>query len=268
MLEKNHYLSTYVGLMKEWRTRDVGAYSQLVDFTAVERERDRRKAQGLARPSYTAFVIDSVARALRQHPKLNRIVYRGLTGYRWVQFEQVDVSVAVEVVDGDLDIAYASIIRNADQIGLDGITEALVRLAEAPTDDRQLKRLRRFPAGLAVLLARATGLHPKLWVRFRGGSCAVTSPAKYGIESVSAKSCWPLEFAFGRVRERPMVVDGSCVPRQSAMLSLCFHRELTTGAVAARFFEQVVQHLEQGWDGCSSSDVAADASESVSRVPC
>jgi hypothetical protein len=245
LLHKNHYLSTQIGLVKEWRAQDAVAFSQLVDFTAVEKERDRRKAEGLVRPSYTAFVIDSIARALRDHPKLNRIVYRGPTGYRWAQFEQIDMAVAVELVEGDLDIAYASILRNADQIGLDRIAEFLLGLTSAPADDPQLKRLRMLPPRLTSLLARATGLHPKLWVRFRGGSCAFTSPAKYGVESVSVKSCWPLQFAFGRVKERPMVVDGQCVPRRSATLSMSWHRELTTGAVAARFFEQIIQQLEQ-----------------------
>ena len=246
LLDRNHYLSTQVGLVKEWRAQDAVSFSHLVDFSRVESERERRKAAGLVKPSYTAFIVDSIARALQDHPKLNRIVYRGLAGYRWAQFNQIDMAVAVELVEDDVDMAYASIIRNADQIGLDGIMAALQRLASAPADDPQLKRLARFPAGVVSTLARATGLHPKLWVHFRGGSCAVTSPAKYGVESVSVKSCWPVQFAFGRVKERPMVVNGHCVPRPSATLSMSWHRELTTGAVAARFFEQIIQQLQQG----------------------
>jgi len=245
LLERNHYLSTQVGLVKEWQAQDAVAFSQLVDFASIESERSRRKDDGLSKPSYTAFVIDSIARALRDHPKMNRMIYRSLTGYRWAQFSQVDMAVAVEVVEGDLDIAYASIVRNCDRLGLDGIAEALLKLASAPTDDKQLRRLRSMPAGLTSFLARATGLHPDLWVRFRGGSCAITSPAKYGLESVIVKSCWPVQFAFGHVKERPMVVDGQCVPRRSAMLSMSWHRELTTGAVAARFFEQVIQQLQK-----------------------
>jgi len=244
LLERNHYLSTQCGLVKEWQAQDVVAFSQLVDFTAIESERQRRTAEGRLQPSYTAFVIDSIARALRDHPKLNRIVYRGILRPRWAQFERVDIAVAVELVEDDLDIAYASIIRDADQIGVDGIAQTLQRLANDPSDDQQLKRLRRFPPRLTALLARATGRHPKLWVRFRGGSCAFTSPAKYGVEAMSVKSCWPIQFALGKVSERAMVIDGCCVPRRSAMLSMSWHRELTTGAVAARFFEQVVHQLE------------------------
>lgn len=247
MLERNHYLSTHVGLVKEWCTQDVVSFSQLVDFTTVENARDRYKSQGQVAPSYTAFIVDAIAFALRDHPKLNRIVYRGLAGYRWVQFDSIDIALAVEVVQGDLDIAYASIIRNADQLGLDGIAGTLLKLASAPDNDLQLKRLRRFPAPFAALMARSTRLHPKLWVRFRGGSCAVTSPGKYGVEAISAKTSWPLTFAFGKVTERPMVVNGCCVPRRSVVLSMAWHRELTTGAVAVRFFEQIVQKLQGPW---------------------
>ncbi len=244
LLPRNHYLSTQIGLVKEWRNQDVVAFSQLVDFTPVELERNRRQSEGRLKPSYTAFVIASIVRALKDHPKLNRLVYRSLIGYRWVQFEQIDMAVGVEVIEGDLDIAYASIIRNAGGLGLDGIANALSQVASSPSENVQLNRLKRFPATLGAVLARATGLHPKLWVRFRGGSCAITSPAKYGVESILVKTCWPVQFAYGKVKARPMVVDGQCVPRQSAMLSMSWHRELTTGAVAARFFEQIVQQLE------------------------
>ena len=248
-LASNHYLSTQIGLIREWQSKDVVSFSQLVDFTAVECARESHARSGAQKPSYTAFVVDAIARSLRDHPKLNRIVYRSLTRYRWVQLENIDVAVAVEAVDGDVDIAYASIIRNADRLGTDGIMDALRKLSRLPLDDPQFKRIRSLPASIAALLARATGLHPRTWVEFRGGSCAVTSPAKYGVEGVIVKSPWPLQFAFGYVKPRAMVVEEQCVPRLSAMLSLSWHRELTTGAVAARFFEEVVQGLQHA---CSS----------------
>jgi pyruvate/2-oxoglutarate dehydrogenase complex dihydrolipoamide acyltransferase (E2) component len=266
-LERNHYLSTHIGLVKEWRTQDVVTFSQLVDFTEVESEQSRRKTAGLAKPTYTAFIIDSIARALRDHPKLNRIVYRGLGGYRWVQLKQIDIAVAAELVEGDLDIAYASIIRNADQIGLDGVAQALMQLAAAPGDDPQLQRLRRFPAAVTVALARLTGLHPKLWVRYRGGSCALTSPAKYGVECITVKTSWPVQFAFGRVAQRPMVIDGRCEARRSAVVSMSWHRELTTGAAAARFFEQIVMQLQHTPERTAATHRATGATELRVHLP-
>jgi pyruvate/2-oxoglutarate dehydrogenase complex dihydrolipoamide acyltransferase (E2) component len=246
LLKPNHYLSTHARLIKEWQNQDVVAFSQLVDFTSIVEARIRRVTEGRVKPTYTAYILEAIAKALRANPKMNRIVYRGLTGYRWAQFETVDTAVAVEATDGDVDIAYATIIRKADEQGVDALAEALRRVSTAPADDPQLRRLRRLPAAITGALARGTGLHPKLWARFRGGSCALTSPAKYGIENVLVKSCWPIQFAFGNVKQRAMVVDGQCLPRHSAMLSMSWHRELTTGAVAARFFEDIVQRLQRG----------------------
>jgi pyruvate/2-oxoglutarate dehydrogenase complex dihydrolipoamide acyltransferase (E2) component len=245
LLKPNHYLSTHIRLVREWNTQDVVVFSQLVDFTEVEKVRDNRKSQNLRAPSYTAFVIDAIAHALRKHPKVNRLVYRSLAGYRWAQLDRVDVAVAVEVVEDGLDVAYARIIRDADQLGLDGIADELLKISNSAGDQPEIKRLQMLPALLMAFLARCTKLHPKLWIPFRGGCCAVTSPSKYGVESIAAKTSWPLLFAFGRVQDRPMVVSGACVPRRSAFVSMSWHRELTTGAVAARFFHDVVCHLEQ-----------------------
>ena len=83
----------------------------------------------------------------------------------------------------------------------------------------------------------------------------MTSPAEYGTEGVYVESCWPVQSAFGKVKEYPMVVDGSCVARKAAMLSMSWHRELTTGAVAARFFERIIQKLQHG-TGLISESVA------------
>ena len=117
-------------------------------------------------------------------------------------------------------------------------------LAASPADTPQLRRLQRLPPLLTSWLARLTALHPKPWVMFRGAAAAVTSPSKYGVESIIVKSSYPLQFSFGRVAERPMVVDGACVARRSCVLSMSWHRELTTGAIAARFFDDIVQMLQ------------------------
>lgn len=246
LLKPNHYLSTQARLIKEWQNQDVVAFSQLIDLTHVMETRRSMSEEGRVKPTYTACIVDAIAKSLRNHPKMNRIVYRGLAGYQWVQFDDVDIAVAVEASEGDVDIAYATIVRNADERGVEDLTQLLHRASTASSDDPQLNRLRRLPAAITGALARGTGLHPKLWARFRGGSCALTSPAKYGVESVLVKSCWPVQFAFGNVKQRPMVVAGECVPRDSAMLSMSWHRELTTGAVAARFFEDIVQRLQSG----------------------
>ena len=85
-LAPNHDLNTHVRLVKEWQSQDVVAFSQLVDFTEIVSVRRRREVDGSLKPSYTAFVLDAIAKSLREHPKMNRIVYRGVAGYRRTHF--------------------------------------------------------------------------------------------------------------------------------------------------------------------------------------
>ena len=40
LLKPNHYLSTHIRLVREWNTQDVVVFSQLVDFTEMEKVRD------------------------------------------------------------------------------------------------------------------------------------------------------------------------------------------------------------------------------------
>ncbi len=100
LLKPNHYLSTHARLIKEWQNQDVVAFSQLIDFTRIVEARLLRAAEGRRKPTYTACVLDAIAKTLRDHPKMNRIVYRSLTGYQWAQFENIDIAVAVEAIDG------------------------------------------------------------------------------------------------------------------------------------------------------------------------
>jgi hypothetical protein len=84
---------------------------------------------------------------------MNRIVYRSITGYQLAQFENVDIAVAVEAVDGEVDISYATIVRKADEIGVDGLAEILQRAF----DDPQLNRLCRLPLAMTGALRGTVG---------------------------------------------------------------------------------------------------------------
>ncbi len=82
-------------------------------------------------------------------------------------------------------------------------------------------------------------------MKHRGGSVLITSPAKYGVDLLAAKSSWPLTFTFGLVRERPVVRAGHLAVAPTFHLCLQWDRRLQPGAVMARFFARVVAHLEQ-----------------------
>jgi pyruvate/2-oxoglutarate dehydrogenase complex dihydrolipoamide acyltransferase (E2) component len=98
---------------------------------------------------------------------------------------------------------------------------------------------------LARTLIRLPVLVPRLWVRYRGGSFVVSSPAKYGVDIVAGSWPWPLGVSFGLVKDRPVVRGGQVVAAPTFMLTLNFDRRLMAGAQAARFFRRVAERLER-----------------------
>ena len=55
---------------------------------------------------------------------------------------------------------------------------------------------------------------------------------------------WPLTFAFGSIKSRPVVKDGVVVARNTMRLTLAVDRRLANGAPLARFAERVRVLLE------------------------
>jgi pyruvate/2-oxoglutarate dehydrogenase complex dihydrolipoamide acyltransferase (E2) component len=223
-----------------------------VDLSAVERVRSA-VAAGHPRPSYTAFVVKAVALALQQHPYANRRVAR-----RWwwpfsprlQRFAASDVAVAVERdVPGAESVAFVDIARAADAASLDDLTAWLRDLATCDVNTNRQWRdfsgvIRRLPNFLSKWLIRSPYFSPRLWERYRGGAALVSSPAKYGIDTIVASWSWPLGVSFGLVKERAVVIDGAVAARPTFNLILNFDRRIMAGAPAARFFKRLVEILE------------------------
>jgi 2-oxoacid dehydrogenases acyltransferase (catalytic domain) len=141
------------------------------------------------------------------------------------------------------------VLRNADEGSLDEIGEWLHRLGTSDTSTNEQWRtlstlVRRFPASLASFLIRLPCWFPGLWVKYRGAAVLVSSPAKYGVDSVIAEWAWPIGVSFGLVKPRPVVRDGQIVACPVSNLVMNFDRRVMAGAQAARFFKRIVDLLE------------------------
>ena len=260
-LPPNGFLMGMNHLINEWRYQDVVVFEELVDASYIEADRQRCKELGQDRPSYTAYLVKSISDTLVRHPKMNRLLQRpwlGLGALRWVQLTTSDAAVAVEAEVDGTDIAYARILRNCQDKSVGDIMGELRQVSseaattgQVPAELGRLCRLiDRMPAPLSwrisilMRLVRSTRRHPRTWVQHRGGAWAITSPAKYGVERLAARSAWPMQFAFGQVKPQVLPIDGEPQVRRSFALTLAWQRELTTGAVAARFFADVVRRLQ------------------------
>jgi pyruvate/2-oxoglutarate dehydrogenase complex dihydrolipoamide acyltransferase (E2) component len=248
---RNKFFSVIASISEyELRPGNTVTFLTEVDLSEAEAVRAAASAQQLLKPSYTALVVKAVALSLRDFPYANRRVWRSLFGTCVQRFHQIDAAVLCEreVPEAPM-VAFVDMLRHADQLSLDDITQQLQALATCDTTTNAQWRsfttvIRRLPGWLAGWVIRLPVLSPRLWARFRGGAFVVSSPAKYGVDIIATSWPWPLGFSFGLVKERPVVCDGQIVARPTFVLTLNFDRRLMAGAQAARFFKAVVDRLE------------------------
>jgi pyruvate/2-oxoglutarate dehydrogenase complex dihydrolipoamide acyltransferase (E2) component len=223
-----------------------------VDLSEVEHVRRTYARAGRQKPSYTAFVAKAVACALKEFPYANRRIIRNwlpFTRVRMQQFNSSDISFAVERDIPNLEVAtFVDVIRDLDSQPLSAITKQLHALATCDesnnTQWREFKNgIGRLPRWLAALLVRLPLYLPGQWTRYRGGSVLISSPAKYGVDSIVGAWTSPVGVSFGYVKQRPVVKDGVIVACPTFVLTVNFDRRVMAGAQAARFYRRIVDLL-------------------------
>jgi len=249
---RNRFSDAIVSVTYEFRPANTVTFLCDVDLTEVEA---LRAVSGPERKrSYTAFVVKAIALALKEFPYANRRVCRlpwiPFSVARLQSFLRCDVAVAVERnVEGAESVAFIDVLRDADLLSLDEITERLHALAISDdSNNRQWREfssvISRFPNWLSTLLIRLPLRFPHLWVKYRGGAALVSSPAKYGAHGVLGTWSHPLGVSFGLVEPRPVVREGRIVACPTFSLTLNFDRRVMAGAQGARFLRRVVELLE------------------------
>lgn len=250
------------------------SFSSTIDLSAVEAVRAKAARAGQRKPSYTSFVIKSVALALREYPYANRKVFRSpwRLGGPWLHsFEHADIAVAAERdMPGREYVAFADVIRKADSQSLDEINTWLAALARSDEESNQQWRefstlIRRAPWRFSALILRLPTWLTSWWERYRGAAVLVSSPAKYGVGGVTASWAWPLGISFGYVQPKPVVRDGEVVVRPCFEFLMNFDRRVMAGAAAAKFFKRVSELLESGLDEGAHSGEAGKASAAIVR---
>lgn len=251
----NRYVSAHRKIVeKEMRPKYTVSFLHEVDLTQVEAMRARFRLAGETRPSYTAFVAKAVARAMQEYPYANARVWGWpavpLFRTRVQRFHRCDVAVAVERSLPDVEVAtFIDVIRDVDRATLASITASLHALATGDASDIKQWRefstlITRLPIWLSTRLIGLPLLVPSLWLKYRGGAVLISSPAKYGVDCITATWSWALGISFGMVKERPCVRDGAVVSRKSFALTLNFDRRFLAVAQAGRFFRRLVDVLE------------------------
>jgi pyruvate dehydrogenase E2 component (dihydrolipoamide acetyltransferase) len=192
---------------------DEADVSGLLAERAKMRETGEREG---VRITILPFIMKAVAGALRRYPALNASLDEDREEI--VLKKKVDVGMAVDAGDG----LVVPVVRNAD-------AKSVIELA------REIERL--------SAAAREGTLAPG---DLAGGTFTISS-----VGSIGGLFSYPIInvpeaaiLAAHKIVTRPVVRDGTIVPREMMYLSLSFDHRIVDGGEATRFLNEVVRRIE------------------------
>jgi len=174
-----------------------------VDVTELVKLRTQLKTEFAL--TYTDLIIKAVAKALKQHPRLNAT----LSGDEIQLLAEINVGMAVALEEGLL----VAVIRDADRKSLQDIAQETQRLAAGAKED-------------TLSMDEVTG-----------STFTVTNLGTYGIDFFTPIINLP-EVAIlgvGRLIEKPAIYEGEITRRTLLALSLTINHCLVDGAPGAEF---------------------------------
>ncbi len=226
-----------------------------LDVTAPLEAIEVLRASGV-QISLFSHVVRCIAVALDEHPDLNAVRH----GQRRIAyFEDVDVSIPVEMETGDGRYPLQLVVRRAqDKTAVQIYEEVAASKARYAAEgalgkeDRWVRTVLRFsqlvPRRLRIFLVRRMIANAKL-VKRRAGTTLVTSVGKFasipGFVTPLPAGPRAVNFAIGSVVEKPVVRDGEVVVRSVLALTVIFDHDLVDGGPAARFAKRL-QVLVEG----------------------
>ena len=189
------------------------------DVTILKRIRDKERTVATERGvrlTYLAFVIKACTAALRRFPRLNATL--GESREEFLLKRYYNIGFAVDTKAG----LVVPNIKAADRKSIFRIAEEIVALVNK-AEDRQLD---------------LADVH--------GGTFTISNYGSIGSTFATPVINYPevAILGMGRVRELPVLREGTFVTRHILPLSLTFDHQLIDGAEAARFLNLVIGYLE------------------------
>ncbi len=224
-----------------------------LDVTAALAAIEAQRRRG-TRVSLFSFVVQSIARAIAEHPDLNLVRH----GKRLIRFEDVDISVPVEVRTADGHYPREVVLRKAQLrtaadlfAELENARERHDRTGALGAEDRGNRRLMHAFAWLprfVRLFVMRRMMRSGFRIKRMAGTTLVTSVGKFaaipGHAFTLITGPRAATFAIGSVVEKPWLHRGQIVPRSILALSIMIDHDLVDGGPAARFARRLQQLVE------------------------
>jgi pyruvate/2-oxoglutarate dehydrogenase complex dihydrolipoamide acyltransferase (E2) component len=224
-----------------------------VDVTKARQYQRDVKARTGRSPSFTAFIIACLARAVDEHKAVHALRWGSS---RVILFADVDVLTWVERDVGGQQIILPYIFRSANHKSVDQIHRE-IRTAQVQdlsnAVDGGAKALQLLPAWLYPAYFRLSTWigrrYPRQWKK-SWGTVTVSSVgmfgkgAGWGVPPSTPSLCW---ITLGGIGQRRSDVDGEMRVREYLSLTVSFDHNMIDGAPAARFTERLKQLIESGY---------------------
>jgi pyruvate/2-oxoglutarate dehydrogenase complex dihydrolipoamide acyltransferase (E2) component len=210
------------------------------------------------KPSFTAFLVASYARAIAADPSVQAL--KAPRGRRVVVFRDVDVVTMIEPGAGA--VAIPHIIRNANRKSVMEITNEIRAIQSKPTSSHQqggaidvAARMPRWTRMLAYRWFRAspcrfkemqgTAIITSVGMFGRGGSGSGADSGFRGGFGIGFLTVHTIGMTVGGIARRPVLADDGHIENHEFLsLTLSFDHDLVDGAPAARFTSRLVDMLE------------------------
>jgi pyruvate dehydrogenase E2 component (dihydrolipoamide acetyltransferase) len=201
-------------LSASWNERPQVTLHSEVDASELVAVRNRNLTPSGKKISFNAYFVAAASRALTEFPAVNsQLADSGL-----VHFDEINIGLAIDTERG----LVVPVLKDVGKLSLLGIEAGLIDLVER------------------------TLSHKTLPEDFSGGTFTITNLGAFGIDSFTP-IINPPEAAIlglGRIKAKPVAVDGMLGIRQMVTLSLSFDHRLNDGAPAARFLQRICQLIE------------------------
>lgn len=235
-----------------------------VDVTKARKYLREVKARTGASPSFTAFVIACLGRAVDEH-KYMHALWKGR--HHLILFDDVDVLTWIERDIAGQPVVLPCIVRAANHKTFQEIHDE-IRAAQvqdlAKFDEGGAKESQRLPAWLYrpyfAVATRIGKWFPQLW-KTSWGTVTLTvvgmegKGAGWGIWTTSPSVCWITVGGIGQKRDE---VDGQIVTRDYLSLTVSIDHNMVDGAPAARFTERFKELIESGYGLTLDQEVIAE----------
>jgi pyruvate/2-oxoglutarate dehydrogenase complex dihydrolipoamide acyltransferase (E2) component len=216
------------------------------DVTDVRKYLKRKKSEGESVPSLTAFIIKCVADAAMTN---KRIAALRFAPRKLAIFDDMHVSCNVEKeIDGQSQ-PMGLVIRQANRKEINEIHDEIHNYADEGYKEQvePMKNFARFPRFLRAILMSPMFNNPNTIAK-QGFNIIVTSVGMFGaggghvIPYQHASLC----ISVGGITEKPGMVDDHVEPREYLSITATFDHDITDGAPAARFAQELKEYIERG----------------------